>query len=221
MSRAPRRRRLLPLVLAVALAVLALPALASAAEARTLRQGTTGADVRALNVRLAALGYLPAGAAGSSFTDATRHAVVAAQKWHGLARDGVVGPGTSAALARNVRPAPLTTGTGRRIEVSLSRQLALLIDGSRVTRTIAVSTGAPGYRTPAGSFKVFRKEVQSWSHPYKVWLPYASYFNNGIAFHGYASVPAQPASHGCVRVPTAFMQELYGFAAMGTRVRVF
>jgi hypothetical protein len=220
MSRIPRRRRLVTLLLVCATALLALPALAPAAEARTLRAGATGADVRELNAKLAALGYLPAGAAGSSFTQATHHAVVAAQKWHGLARDGVVGPGTAGALAKGVRPTPLTTGSGRRIEVSLGRQLALLIDGGRVQRTIAVSTGAPGYATPAGSFKVFRKEVQSWSHPYKVWLPYASYFNNGIAFHGYASVPAQPASHGCVRVPTPFMQELYGFAAMGTRVRV-
>jgi peptidoglycan hydrolase-like protein with peptidoglycan-binding domain len=207
--------------LLAAVALLAAPALADAAPTRTLRLGSTGSDVAALNVRLAALGYLPAGSAGSTYTDATRHAVLAAQKWHGLGRDGVAGPRTLGALASAARPVPRRPGgAGARIEVLLDRQLALLIRDGRVQRTIAVSTGAPGYATPAGSFRITRKETRSWSYPYQVWLPYASYFNRGIALHGHASVPPYAASHGCVRVPEAFMREVYAFAAMGTAVRV-
>ena len=57
--------------------------------------------------------------------------------------------------------------------------------------------------------------------PYQVWLPWASYFNGGIAFHEYPDVPPQPASHGCVRIPAPEAQGLYAFAAIGTPVSVY
>jgi len=218
-----RLRAATPLILLLTLAGLfALSSTASAAPPRVLGIGSSGADVAALTDRLAALGYLPAGTRSSTFTEATAHAVTAFQKWEGIGRDGRVGPQTYAALRTAVRPLPTTSSgrAGKRIEVLLDKQVALLIRDGRVRRVIAVSTGAPGYDTPAGSFRVFRKEVRSWSYPYSVWLPYASYFNRGIAFHGYASVPTYPASHGCVRVPFAFMREVYRFAAKGTPVRV-
>jgi lipoprotein-anchoring transpeptidase ErfK/SrfK len=47
-----------------------------------------------------------------------------------------------------------------------------------------------------------------------------SYFNNGIAFHGYADVPAYPASHGCVRLPMAEAPFAYAFMSIGTPVAV-
>jgi len=216
----PRSRAGLISVVAVLIAMVAVPSAASAAD-DVLRRGDRGPAVQALNERLSELGYLPAAAAGSTFGDATFHGVVAFQKWEGLARDGIVGRATSGALDGATRPRPLTRGgAGRRIEVLFGRQVALLIRGDQVRRTIAVSTGAPGYRTPAGSFRVFRKEIRSWSYPYQVWLPYASYFHGGVAFHGYEPVPVYPASHGCVRVPMPFMRELYRFARMGARVRV-
>lgn len=200
--------------------LLALPALAAADE-RALQRGDSGPAVEALTQRLAGLGYLPADGGRSTFDDATYHAVVALQKWEGLGRDGIVGPQTAAALRSAERPRPLGHGRqGRRIEVLFDRQVALLIRDGRVKRTIAVSTGAPGYRTPAGRFKVFRKEIRSWSVPFQVWLPYASYFHGGVAFHGYDPVPTYPASHGCVRVPRPFMRGVYRFAKMNTPVLV-
>jgi lipoprotein-anchoring transpeptidase ErfK/SrfK len=57
--------------------------------------------------------------------------------------------------------------------------------------------------------------------PYQVWLPYASYFNGGIAFHGYPEVPAHPASHGCVRLPISEAPFAYAFMTIGTRVTVY
>ena len=221
-DRLPRRRRGAVALLAALVAALALAALPPAAQAaRTLAPGSQGADVQQLNQRLAALGFLPAGSASRSYDSATTHGVLAFQKWQGLARDGVAGPATAAALATALRPRPTSSGgPGRRIEVLIDRQVALLIRDNRVRRIIAVSTGRAGYDTPMGSFRVFRKEVRSWSYPYSVWLPYASYFTGGVAFHGYASVPAYAASHGCVRVPFPFMRELYRFARRGTPVRV-
>jgi lipoprotein-anchoring transpeptidase ErfK/SrfK len=56
--------------------------------------------------------------------------------------------------------------------------------------------------------------------PFSVWLPYASYFNQGIAFHEYPDVPSYPASHGCVRAPAPEAKEVYRFAALDTVVIV-
>jgi len=89
-----------------------------------------------------------------------------------------------------------------------------------VTRTIHVSTGAARTPTTKGSYRVFRKELRSWSVPFRSWLPYASYFNGGIAFHEYADVPTIPASHGCVRIPAAEAPVVYRFATLGTSVFV-
>ena len=65
-----------------------------------------------------------------------------------------------------------------------------------------------------------RKEQRSWSVPYKVWLPWASYFVGGVAFHEYPDVPPTAASHGCVRVPRWDAQWLYQQTPIGTPVTV-
>ena len=197
-------------------------ALPGGAEGATtaITYGSRGPAVRALNERLAALTYLPAGEVGSVFTDATFHALVAFQKYEGLAADGVAGPRTCASLRRARRPRPASAGRPRRVEVLLDRQVALLIDRASVQRVVAVSTGRRGYATARGRFAVYRRERLSWSTPYRVWLPWAAYFHGGIAFHEYADVPPYPASHGCVRVPPPFASELYRSARLGTRVHV-
>ena len=64
------------------------------------------------------------------------------------------------------------------VEVDLERQLLLVVDKAKITKVYSVSTGKQGYETPVGTFKVGRKELKSWSVPYKVWLPYASYFTS-------------------------------------------
>jgi peptidoglycan hydrolase-like protein with peptidoglycan-binding domain len=181
---------------------------------------TRSPGTRELEQLLADLGYLARGAVGNSVDEATRSAVIAFQKWTGLPRDGVLGGGTVSSLLRAVRPEPFERAPGRRIEVDVSRQVALLIDDNRVVRTIHVSSGAGG-ATPVGSFEVYRKETYSWSVPFKTWLPWASYFTGGFAFHEYASVPTYAASHGCVRVSRPDAQMLYGFAQYGTPVHVF
>ncbi len=150
----------------------------------------------------------------------TSTAVLGFEKWTGLPRDGSLGPGVVAALSRATRPEPKLHKPGRRIEVQLGRQLALLIQDNRVVRAVHISSGAYG-KTPTGSFRVFRKERYSWSVPFKVWLPWASYFTGGVAFHEFGSVPTYAASHGCVRVNHYDAQLLFGFAEMGTPVDVF
>lgn len=184
-------------------------------------RGERSRSVAALQRRLAELRYLPRSAVDGINGYRTQQAVLAFQSWRGLERDGIVGPATRAALAKASPPRPHGNGPSRRIEVYPDRGVTLLISHDRTKRAIHVSTGGPGNETPAGTFKVFRKELRSWSVPFQTWLPYASYFNDGIAFHEYPDVPTYPASHGCVRVPAPEAPGVYGFATIGTTVIVF
>jgi hypothetical protein len=49
------------------------------------------------------------------------------------------------------------------------------------------------------------------------------HFHEGVAIHGYTSVPAHPASHGCVRVTYRAMDHIWGAGLMpvGTAVWVY
>ena len=181
---------------------------------------TRSGGTLSLQQKLADLGYLPASGVDGIAGYGTEQAVMAFQAWEGLERDGVAGPATKAELATAKRPKPRSRNPKRFMEVHLDKGVLLLVKDGRTKRAIHVSAGAPGYDTPTGRYRVFRKELQSWSYPYSVWLPYASYFNNGIAFHEYSDIPPYPASHGCVRVPTPEAKRVYEYARMNTVVVV-
>jgi Putative peptidoglycan binding domain len=76
---------------------------AAALPSRTLKPGDTGAQVRALQRALKALGY-PVGKVDGQYGPATKTAVAAFQHTAGLAEDGVVGPKTLNALIQRAGP---------------------------------------------------------------------------------------------------------------------
>jgi Putative peptidoglycan binding domain/L,D-transpeptidase catalytic domain len=170
------------------------------AQSTLLHLGSRGPRVRTLQQRLVNLGYLPTGAADGVFGMRTWHAVVAFQGWQWIQRDGVVGARTRAALASATRPRPWVP-LRRGLELDLRRQVLLVIAGGRTLRAVHISSARPGYVTPRGRFRVYRRERLSWSVPFEVWMPYALYFNGGYAIHAFGVVPAYPASHGCIRMP--------------------
>jgi hypothetical protein len=175
--------------------------------------------LRDLQQLLADLGFMaPSGVTGEP-GDEQSTAVLAFEKWEGLPRDGVLDDGVASLLLRAARPEPVLHRPGKRIELLLQRQLALAIVDGRVERVFHVSSGAGG-RTPTGSFHIYRKERLSWSVPFETWMPWASYFTGGIAFHQYWPVPAYPASHGCVRMMARDAPLMYEFATRGTPVDV-
>jgi lipoprotein-anchoring transpeptidase ErfK/SrfK len=176
--------------------------------------------LEAVQRKLVALGYLPRGSVDGVFGPRSRAAVIAFQKWEGLDRDGIPGPITQTALASARRPAPVTRGGGTRIEILLDRQVLLLVRNGNVLRTMHVSTGKRGFATPTGKYSILRKRRRSWSIPYEVWLPWASYFVRGIAIHQSRVVPVRRASHGCVRVTRFDARWLYLRTPIGTPVRV-
>ena len=183
--------------------------------ATMLRLGSRGAAVRELQGSLARLTYLPYSGVDGVFGMQTWHAVVAFQGWSGLTRDGIVGPLTLGALSHSRAPAPWSRATG--FEIHVPQQVLLLVRDGRVQRAVHVSTGAGG-RTPLGQFHVYHRERLSWSVPFHVWMPLAQYFSGGYAMHQFASVPADPASHGCVRVPDVEARTVWQFGAVGMRV---
>ena len=192
----------------------------TAAHGRTLRLGFHGKDVRRLRRDLVRLGYLPPRAFGPNYDERVMHAVIAFQKWENLPRDGTFGAGARRAIRHLRMPRPeLRLNRKVRAEVLLDRQLLLIIHGDHVIRAVPISSGAGGL-TPPGTYSVYSKAPSSWSKRFKVWLPWASYFNDGIAFHGYPDVPVTAASHGCVRVPLKFAHEAYTLLPLGTRVDV-
>jgi hypothetical protein len=177
-------------------------------------------NVRGFQLRMFQLGYLARAHVTGTFDYATSQALLAFQGWEGLARTGTVTGETQVALVRSSRPRPRANGSGRRVEIHRERGVLLMVDGGEVMRVVHTSTGVGGL-TPSGAFRVYRKEILSWSRPFQVWMPFASYFVGGIAMHEYSHVPEYPASHGCVRLPAGDAERVFRFAEVGTSVHVF
>ena len=173
--------------------------------------------------QLVALKFLSAGEVSGKNDYATQQAVTAFQAWEGLQRDGTAGPATRAALstAKPPAPKPVSETSGRYAQVFRAKGVALFVQDGALVRAVHVSTGKTGYDTPSGSFAVYIKELKHWSKQYDCWLPFASFFYEGYAFHSYPDVPAYPASHGCCRVSAPEAQWVYKFLAMGTPVYVY
>jgi peptidoglycan hydrolase-like protein with peptidoglycan-binding domain len=203
---------------------------ASAAAHPSLRVGSHGSQVLALQQRLTSLGYWLGGLDGA-FGDLTRQAVVAIQKVAGLSRDGICGPLTWSRVDGGVRP-QARSDTGHVVEIRKTTQTLLIVD-SGIARGIYNTSSASGHRyyqggdwhialTPSGTFRVFR-QVDGWDSGPLGSLYRPQYFEGGIAVHGYTSVPSTPASHGCVRVSLRAMDNLWGVGGIqvGSSVLVY
>jgi lipoprotein-anchoring transpeptidase ErfK/SrfK len=176
--------------------------------------------VRGLQLRLAALGYLDRSDVSGTSDYLTEQALLAFQGWEDLDRTGTVTGQTQVALFRAAKPRPAARRTGRRVEIYRDEGVLLMAEDGEVVRVVHASTGASGWSTPAGDFKVYAKVLYSWSVPFQVWMPYAAYFRGGIATHESPNVPSYPASHGCVRLPEGEAHRVYRFVEVGTPVAV-
>lgn len=181
--------------------------------------GPAPIGIRAVQRRLVELRYLPPRAVNGRLDYRTSQALLAFQAWEGLGRNGAADLRTRQRLALAKRPRPRAASGPRRIEVTRSKGVALLVEGGEVKRAIHVSAGAGG-RTPRGTHRIYRKERMSWSRPFSVVLPFASYFSGGYAFHQYPYVPAYPASHGCIRIGYPDAPVMWEFASYGVTVSI-
>jgi hypothetical protein len=124
-------------------------------------------------------------------------------------------PAVAAARARPVSAVPLVA------VVSLNAQSVTVYSGTDVVARSPISSGMSGYATPTGVFSIIQKARYHESNIYdNAPMPFMQRLTwSGVAFHA-GRLPGYPASHGCVRLPDAFAERLFGMLKMGTRVVV-
>lgn len=195
---------------------------------KTVAARLTKEEVVEAERRLSELGYW-AGVADGTLDSLSRHALVAFQKVEGRERTGKLTREELQALRGAARPLPLEGGPPH-VEIDIRRQVLFVVDGDGVvTKILPVSTGSEASyfdkgkqqraHTPRGRFTVQRK-INGWRLSTLGLLFYPNYFSGGFAIHGSPSVPAYPASHGCVRIPMFASKEFSEMIPVGTPVIV-
>jgi hypothetical protein len=130
------------------------------------------------------------------------------------------------AAVKRARPAPATEAVAPRDAgepimaiVSLAGQRVTIYDADGWIMRAPVSSGIAGRETPAGVFSVVAKDKDHHSNLYDdAWMPNMERVTwSGIALHG-GPLPGYAASHGCVRMPYDFAENLFGKTRIGMRV---
>ena len=186
------------------------------------------AQIREAERRLSALGYWT-GPVDGLFDPATRTAVVAFQKWEGRAVTGRITRDELEAIRNSTPPKPRDPGYAH-VEVDIDRQVLLIVEESNDVRILPISsgTGKPFLEqgetsvayTPRGRFVVYEKAI-GWEKGSLGSVYYPNAISGSVAIHGARSVPAQPASHGCIRIPMFAAREVSRLMPVGTIVLVY
>ena len=199
----------------------------------------SGAATKAAQEKLLSLGFWLLTPNGK-YDETTRQAVMAFQKYYQLRPTGSMNDATAFLLNKlDVRPQAQATKETL-AEVDKARQLLFLVEDGETKYVINASTGddrayvepdmnTPGVLirgtaiTPVGKFKTNRERPDGWwvGDLGQIYRP--KYFIGGVAIHGSQTVPAYPASHGCVRVSTAAMDMIWdsGLLPLGSDVVVY
>jgi len=184
--------------------------------------------VEFLQQRLITAGYRP-GAVDGQFGGGTWQAVMAFQKHHGLERSGVFEPKHWQLLGH--KPTVRMRSTPDRVEVDLGKQVLYLVKDNEVQTVLPVSSGNgatfENYTgrtvravTPEGVYAFYKeRNYMHTSYLGAMYKPY--YFRGGYAIHGSPSVPAGPASHGCIRVTNSDMDFLREHLEIGMSIIVY
>ena len=178
--------------------------------------------------RLSNMGYWT-GAIDGLFDTATRSALIAFQKWEGRAVTRQITIDELEAIRRSAGPKAREIGY-EHVEVDLDRQVLLLVNDTGGVKLLPVSTGhgktfmdegqeSVAY-TPRGRFLVYAKDAGWHSGPLGSTY-YANFISGGVAIHGARSVPNEPASHGCIRIPMFAAREVSKLMPVGTIVLVY
>jgi lipoprotein-anchoring transpeptidase ErfK/SrfK len=204
------------------------------AETGVLKSGSVGTRTRKIQESLKAQRYDP-GEPDGKFGLKTTQAVWAFQALHGLAKDGVVGPETEAAILAAAPQQMLKPELGpTHVEVDLTRQVMIVWRDGAPTLITHISSGSQvpycedtdqgencgDAVTPEGTYQ-FGRRVEGWRIAPLGKLYNPVYFNGGIAVHGAPSVPNHPASHGCVRISMSIAEVFPTLVNTGDQIVVF
>lgn len=205
------------------------------------KPGDSGATVTQLQRILTGVKVLAPGYVTGTYSQMTTNAVKAFQTKYRLKVTGVMDqPVTYAklvsvwtAMGKPLAPLP---SSGTRLDArcyseykvicvnKTTRKLYYVVNGS-IQKTWDIRTGRPGYATREGSYRIYLKQLKSWSRPYQVWMPYAMYFDGGEAIHysyEFANYGYGVGSHGCVNMRDwNGIQWLYGQVNVGDKVVVY
>ncbi len=187
------------------------------------------AEVKEAEARLSEMGY-GTGRVDGVIDGVTRNALIAFQKWEGRKVTGRLSREDFDAIMNAGAPQSKDSGY-RHVEVDLDRQVLLLTDGEgAVKRILPVSTGSNRQYnekgmsglayTPRGRFRIYAK-LSGWKKSPLGLLYYPNYFSDGLAIHGNPSVPQDPQSHGCIRIPMLAAAEISRLLPLGTIVLIY
>ena len=103
--------------------------------------------------------------------------------------------------------------------VAIAQQKITLYDANGPVLRASISSGRDDYETPAGVFSVLQKEAEHYSNRYDdAAMPFMQRITwSGIALHA-GPLPGYPASHGCIRLPYKFAEQIFGMTKLGLRV---
>jgi len=214
-------------LLTICLLLISAPPITTAQQ-RDKYASLTRAQTRAAERRLSEMGYWT-GVVDGLFDTATRSALITFQKWQGCPITGQLTLDELEAIRTSASPKARELGY-EHVEVDLDRQVLLLVNDEGGVRVVPVSTGTGEVftdegqtgiaYTPRGRFIVYEKEV-GWKSGSLGSTYYANFISGGVAVHGSRSVPFQPASHGCIRVPMFAAREISKLMPVGTIVLVY
>jgi len=189
--------------------------------------------------RLRELGFWLSGIDGT-FGTTTKQAVMAYQKYVGLPRTAVVDQATADSLScARFRAFSSISQNWTLVEVDKGRQLMFLVNAGTTVSVLNTSTGnGKPYRekhqkkkgqwitgvaiTPNGWHKIYYQWSNGWKPGDLGRIYRPKYVYGGVAIHGMTSVPAYPASHGCIRVSLPAMDMIWktNWIVRGTSVWV-
>jgi peptidoglycan hydrolase-like protein with peptidoglycan-binding domain len=161
----------------------------------------------------------------------TRGAIMAFESDHGMATDGVAGPGLwKAVIAAAIKGQRSTFGyTFVSVSEGSPETETTWHNGRNVVHGL-VNTGIPAAPTATGTFPVFEHlpvttmsgTNPDGSHYSDPGIPWTSYFNGGDALHGFIRGGyGYPQSLGCVEMPFSEAHAVYQYTPIGTLVHVF
>jgi lipoprotein-anchoring transpeptidase ErfK/SrfK len=137
------------------------------------------------------------------------------------ARDALIAEAANLQAGHFVWHPELAPAGAVEIVVSLPQQRAYIYRANTLIGVTTVSTGRAGHRTPTGRFPIMEKHRTHFSSIYDgAPMPFMQRLTmGGIALHA-GEIPNYPASHGCVRLPYAMAQNLFGVTQVRTVVHI-
>lgn len=104
------------------------------------------------------------------------------------------------------------------VTVDLEARVVSVFKGGYEIGAAAVLLGTQEKPTPLGVFPITQKKVHHVSSIYDAEMPFMQRLtNDGISLHA-SNVERGYASHGCIGMPKAFAEKLYGVTKLGDRV---